>query len=49
MAKGQKRSNREARKPKQAKSKPAPASKHSFLDIAAAQATKGASSHKAAR
>ena len=34
MAKGQKRSNREGRKPKQAKAKPAPT--RSFLDMPAA-------------
>lgn len=38
MAKGQKRSNREPRKPKQAAPKPAAAQPRSFLDVA----TKGA-------
>jgi hypothetical protein len=49
MAKGQKRSNREARKPKQATSKPATAPPRSFLELAAATRSKGWSPHKRAR
>lgn len=40
MAKGQKRSSREARKPKQAAPKPAQASQRSFLDAATSKAPK---------
>lgn len=46
MAKGQKRSNREARKPKRAAPKPAVAAPRSFLDAAAAKGAKGPLSHK---
>jgi len=47
MAKGQKRSSREVRKPKQAKAKPAPT--RSFLDVPAASPAKGPLSGKRAR
>lgn len=40
MAKGQKRSNREARKPKQAAPKPAAAPTRSFPDVATAKGAK---------
>lgn len=49
MAKGQKRSNRETRKPKQATPKPAMGPSRSFLDIPAANRSKGLSRHKGAR
>ena len=48
MAKGQKRSNRETRKPKQSTAKPAKAPTRSFLDIPAANRPKGSPSSKKA-
>ena len=46
MAKGQKRSNREARKPKQTAPKPAAAGSRSFLDPAAGKGAKSPLSQK---